>query len=196
MPTDYRVPPAELSGPYARTVSAVARRMFGQVPDGLRVLWHHRPVMWATFGYERKAMRFRALDPDLKSYAEMATAAAVGCSWCMDFGYYLAHNEGLDIDKLRQVPAWRDSQSFSATERAVLAYAEAMTSTPATTTPEMVSDLVERLGVRAVVELTEMVSLENKRARFNDAMGLAEQGFAASCDLPPLTPLTRPHAGS
>ena len=29
----------------------------------------------------------------------MAVAALVGCSWCLDFGYFHAHNEGLDEAK-------------------------------------------------------------------------------------------------
>lgn len=186
MTSQFRVPKAEMSSPYARSVAAVSRKVFGQVPDTLPVLWHHRPALWAVLGFERRVAKFDALDPTLKSYAQMASAAMIGCSWCLDFGYYLAHNDGLDTAKMREVPNWRTSAVFDDVERAVLEYTEAMTATPPTVTDAMVSGLTEALGVPAVVELTEMVAIENQRSRFNAAMGLAAQGFAASCDLPPL----------
>jgi hypothetical protein len=28
----------------------------------------------------------------------MAVASLVGCSWCLDFTYFMAHNHGLDVD--------------------------------------------------------------------------------------------------
>jgi AhpD family alkylhydroperoxidase len=114
----------------------------------------------------------------------MASAASIGCSWCLDFGYYLAHQDGLDEEKVRQVPRWRDSEVFTDLERDVMAYAEAMTSTPPTVTDEQVSRLREQLGDAAVVELTLLVAIENERSRFNSAMGLASQGYSDACELP------------
>ncbi len=57
----------------------------------------------------------------------MAVAGLVGCSWCLDLGYFQAHNEGLDLTKAREVPRWRESDVFTPLERDVLEYAEAMT---------------------------------------------------------------------
>jgi AhpD family alkylhydroperoxidase len=42
-----------------------------------------------------------------EAFAHLAVAAMVGCSWCLDFGYFHAHNEGLDDAKASQVPRWR-----------------------------------------------------------------------------------------
>ncbi len=184
MTSSFRVPPADLGGPYGKAVAGFARRTFGKVPDNLLVLWHHRPAMWAVFAFEKKVARFDALDANLKSLAVMASAAVVGCSWCLDFGYYLAHNERLDLDKIRDVPRWRESDRFTDLEREVLDYAEAITETPMQVTDEMVASLTEQLGVAAVVELTQMVAIENQRSRFNLAMGLSSQGFSEVCELP------------
>lgn len=184
MPSSSRVPKAELTGVSGRVVAAVARRTFGQVPDNVHVLWHHRRALWATIGFERKVARFNRLDPHLKSYAVMASAATIGCSWCLDFGYSLAHDEGLDLAKVREVPRWRTSEVFTDLEREVMDYAEAMSETPLRVTDAMVAALSARLGVPAVVELTQMVAIENERSRFNAAMGLASQGFSEVCELP------------
>lgn len=179
-----RIPPAPMTGLLGRLVTAYARRTYGQVPDNAPVFWHNTPVLRSVLAFERRVARWRALDPHLKTYAVMASAAVIGCSWCLDFGYYTAHTAGLDESKAREVPRWRESAVFSRLERDVMAYAEAMSTTPLTVTDDMVAGLVDRLGPAAVVELTEMVAVENQRSRFNAAAGLTSQGFSAICALP------------
>jgi alkylhydroperoxidase family enzyme len=122
----------------------------------------------------------------------MAVAAQIGCSWCLDFAYFSAFNEHLDTDKAREVPRWRDSAVFTALERAVMGYAEAMTQTPPDVTDEMVADLLDQLGEAALVELTAYIGLANMNSRGNVALGIESEGYAASCDLKPLaTPVLR-----
>jgi AhpD family alkylhydroperoxidase len=184
MPSTFRIPKATIGGLYGKALTTYARRVYGQVPDNAYVLWHHRKVLKAVLSFEQKVARFDALDRDLSVLAQAATAAAVGCSWCLDFGYYLAHSEGLDLEKVREVMRWRDSGVFSPVEREVLAYAEAMSSTPLTVTDEMVASLLGHLGEEALVELTMMIAIENERARFNSAAGLQAQGYSDVCEVP------------
>jgi len=188
MPSTFRIPKAAITGLYGKVLSAYARRTYGEVPDNAYVYWHHRKVLKAVLGFEQKVAKWDRLDEDLKSYAQLASAGVIGCSWCLDFGYFKAHNDGLDLAKVREVPRWRDSDVFTETERAVLAYAEAMSITPLGVTDEMVAGLIERLGVEAVVELTQMVALENMRSRFNSAAGLQSQGYSDVCELPLAVP--------
>ena len=188
MPSSFRIPRATLDGAYGAVMRRVAQRTWGQVPDNADVLWHNKAVMKAVFGFEQKVAKWDALDAHLKTYAQLASAGVIGCSWCTDFGYFLAHQDGLDEAKVREVPRWRESEVFSDLERDVRAYAEAMTTTPLTVTDEMVAGLDEQLGHAAVVELTMMVAVENERSRFNSAMGLASQGFSDVCDLPLAVP--------
>lgn len=184
MTSTFRIPAAAMDSPAARVVSAAARRMYGRVPDLVPVMWHHTKLLRAVLAFESRVGRWNALDPHLKSYAVMASAASIGCSWCLDFGYYLAHDEGLDERKVREVPRWRDSDVFTDLERDVMDYAEAMTATPPTVTDAQVACLREALGDTALVELTMMVAVENQRSRFNFAAGLASQGFSDVCELP------------
>jgi AhpD family alkylhydroperoxidase len=182
----FRVPKAELNGVYGKVMSVVAKKMWGEIPDVAYVMFHNKKVTKAVFGFEGKVGKFDKLDPTLSSYAQLASAAVIGCSWCLDFGYFIAHNEGLDVTKVREVPRWRDSEVFTQLERDVLEYAEAMTVTPPTVDDWMVEKLTDQLGVEAVVELTMMVAIENQRSRFNSAMGLASQGYSDRCELAPL----------
>jgi alkylhydroperoxidase family enzyme len=188
MASTFRIPRATMSGPYAALLRAWARRTWGQVPDNAYVLWHNRTVMNSILGFERKVAKWHALDRHLASFAQMASAATIGCSWCMDFGYFLAHDEGLDEAKVREVPRWRESEVFTPVERDVMAYAEAMSVTPLTVDDDLSSRLQEAIGLEAFVELTQLIALENMRSRFNSAAGLQSQGFSEVCELPLAVP--------
>jgi alkylhydroperoxidase family enzyme len=181
-----RVPAAEITGLYGAVVKQVSKRLLGRVPEPLGVYWHNPAVLRATMSMGAKARKWDACDLSLKSFAHMAVSARIGCSWCLDFAYFQAFNEHLDVEKAREVPRWRDSAVFTPLERAVLGYAEAMTLTPPTVTDEMVAELLEELGEAAMVELTAFIALANLNARGNVALGIESEGYAASCDLEPM----------
>jgi AhpD family alkylhydroperoxidase len=188
MTSTTRVPQAEITGVYGAVLTRFSKKMFGVVPDALGVMWHNRPVLRFSLGLGQKAAKWHECDEDLKSYAHMAVASLIGCSFCLDLGYFQAHNNGLDETRAREVPRWRESDVFTPLERDVLEYAEAMSTTPLTVTDAMVARLVDQLGPAAVVELTQMVALENMRSRFNSAAGLQSQGYSDVCELPLAVP--------
>jgi alkylhydroperoxidase family enzyme len=160
--------------------------MVGRVPDSMRVLAHHPALMRASTGIGRKIEALDELDSDLATYAVMATAACIGCSWCLDFNYYKAHNDGLDEVKARQVPNWRAASVFTPLERNVMEYAEAMCETPPAVTDELSAALLAELGPAALVELAARVAFMNMSSRMNVALGIHSEGYADSCELPPL----------
>ena len=182
--TGTRVPKAEITGLYGTLLKKMSKKMIGEVPDALGVMWHNRAVLSAAMGLGRKVEKWNQLDPNLKSFASMAVAARVGCSWCLDFAYFHAHNEGLDEAKASQVPRWRDSDVFTPLERDVMEYAEAMSQTPPRVTDELSARLLEQLGAPAMVELTALVAVANMNSRSNIALGIEAQGFSKACKLP------------
>jgi AhpD family alkylhydroperoxidase len=102
-------------------------------------LAHNVPVARSFALFELQAERWRRLDRGLTDLAVMAVAASIGCAWCLDFGYWeTAVKHDVPAGKIRAVPAWRDSDTFTGLERLVLEYAEAMTGTPPGVTDEMV----------------------------------------------------------
>src|SRR3954447_25629802 len=137
MASNVRIPKAELNGVYGALVKRMSRKMFGEVPEPAEVAWHNRKVLNFSFSVGRQSAKWDQCDEQLKSFAHMAVAALVGCGWCLDLGYFMAHNEGLDEGKAREVPRWRESEVFTPLERDVMEYAEAMTQTPPTVTDEM-----------------------------------------------------------
>ena len=181
-----RIPPAEITGVRGALVKRFAKKMIGQVPEPLGVYWHNPKVLKGYIALGSKSQKWDACDRSLKSFAHMAVASLIGCSWCLDFGYFEAHNESLDVEKAREVPRWRESEIFTPLERDVMAYAEAMTQTPPTVTDEMSARMLEQLGAPAMVELTSFIALANVYARSNVAFGIESDGFANACGLKPL----------
>lgn len=181
-----RIPAAEITGLKGALIKRFARKTLGRVPGSLGVLWHNQKVLMSMSGVGAKVKKWDACDEQLKSFAHMAVAAQVGCSWCLDFNYFEAHNKHLDLDKARETSRWRESEAFTPLEREVLAYAEAMTETPPTVTDEAVASLRSQLGDAALVELTAVVAFANFTTRPNVALGIESDGFAEACGLKPL----------
>jgi AhpD family alkylhydroperoxidase len=192
MTTQARIPTAEVTGVYGALVKVGAKKMVGRVPESIGVLWHHPGVMKDSMAIGRKVEGWHELDPDLASYAAMASAATIGCSFCLDFNYFAGHNHGLDVAKIREVPRWRESTVFTPLERRVMEYAEAASQTPPAVTDELSDALLAEIGPAALVELAARVAFMNMSARMNVALGIHSEQFADACGLPPLA--TRPAA--
>jgi hypothetical protein len=73
MPRTFRIPQARIDGVHGAVMTRVARRMWVKVPDNAYVLWRRADA--------RHVVR---AGPRLTTYAEMASAGAIGCSWCRD----------------------------------------------------------------------------------------------------------------
>ncbi|MGH3241280.1 MAG: carboxymuconolactone decarboxylase family protein [Spirillospora sp.] len=156
----------------------------GGVAENVEVLWHNPALARDNLEFGAKAGAWNAADATLKSFAHMAVAAMIGCSWCLDVAYFQAHNDDLDLAKASQVPRWRTSDVFTPLERDVMEYAEAMSSTPPTVTDEQYAGLLERLGPAAMVELTTLIAYANLATRANVANGVTSQGFSDACEVP------------
>ncbi|MFC9614067.1 carboxymuconolactone decarboxylase family protein [Streptomyces sp. NBC_01474] len=175
-----RVPKAELPAELRENLI----KQLGSVPEPNEVLWNNPKLAEANQEFAAKVGTWDAADAGLKTFAHMAVAAQVGCSWCLDINYFAALNQNLDLAKASQVPRWRESQVFTPLEREVMEYAEAMTNTPTTVTDELSATLLGRLGPAALVELTVFIGFANLAARCNTAHGITSQGYSDACEIP------------
>ncbi|MER6334812.1 carboxymuconolactone decarboxylase family protein [Streptomyces sp. NPDC014983] len=185
-----RIPKAELPAEIEENML----KQLGAVPENVEVTWHSPQVARDNLEFGGRVGAWGDADAGLKSYAHMAVAAQVGCSWCLDIGYFQARNQNLDLTKASQVPVWRDSDVFTPLERDVMEYAEAMTNTPPTVTDAQYASLLERLGAPAMVELTAYIAFVNLATRANVANGVTSQGFSAACEIPLAVRPERPEA--
>ena len=179
--------PPKRAGLLTRAMYRVAKRRYGQVPEPLAVVAHHRKLMvnWAVHE-SLTEWASKTLPVSVRQLAVLWTARTIGCSWCVDFGSMLQRLDGLDMERLKDIDNYAVSTAFSDDERAAIAYADAMTTDPHTVTDEQVDDLRARFGDAGVVELTYQIGLENMRARVNATLGITEQGFNSSdaCRIP------------
>ena len=112
-----------------QAVRCRARTLRGDVaqPQGRR----------GALGLGGKASEWDAADESLKSFAHMAVAAQVGCSWCLDISYFRRRTRTWTWPRRARCRAGgsrRCSRRWSGTS---LEYAEAMTNTPPTVTDEL-----------------------------------------------------------
>jgi AhpD family alkylhydroperoxidase len=179
--------PPKRAGLLTRTMYRVAKRRYGQVPEPLAVLAHHRKLTVASAIHETMVDRAsKTLPTSVRELAVLWTARQIGCSWCVDFGSMLQRLDGLDMERLKEIDNYATSPAYTDDERAAIAYANAMTTDPHTVTDEQLADLRARFGDAGVIELTYQIGLENMRARVNASLGITEQGFNSgdACRIP------------
>jgi AhpD family alkylhydroperoxidase len=175
------------AGPLLRAIYWFAKRRYGAVPEPVAVVAHHRKLLMANAGHEMAAQRAsKALPANIRELAVYRVAQQLGCSWCVDFGTMLQRHSGLDVERLKEIDSYAESDAYSPQERLAIAYADAMTTSPVTATDDQVAELQDVFGVKGVIELTYQIGLENMRARTNSALGIVDQGFTSgdACRVP------------
>lgn len=121
----------------------------------------------------------RATPHRLLELVSVRAAMEVGCSFCLDFGSYLAQTKhGVTEAEIRGLTDHAGCGLFSAGEVAALDLAVAMTATPPQVDDALWSRLGEHFDERQLIELTAMIGWENSRARIAHALGLQSHGFA------------------
>jgi alkylhydroperoxidase family enzyme len=161
------------AGLLTKSIYWYAKRRVGAVPEPFAVIANHRKLLVASGVHEVLAEKAcTTLPANIREIAVYRTAWTVGCSWCVDFGAMLMRLGDLDVDRLEHIAEYETSPLYSDDERAAIAYADAITSTPTTATDEL-------------VELPYQIGLENSRSRFYSALGITAQGFSTeSCRVP------------
>jgi alkylhydroperoxidase family enzyme len=155
---------------------------------------HHSGVLVAMGALETAAgMGWKKLDPTLRWLAIQSASTQIGCSWCVDYGYFEGMHDGIDSEKVRAASRWRECTLFDQRERLVLEYAEAATESPARVPDELAARLHAHFDEAEIVELAAWVALENFRSRFNAGLGLRSQGFAERCAVPLSAPSDKVH---
>ena len=81
-------------------------KQLGVVPEPVEVLFNNPDLAISNLEFSAKVAAWDAADESLKTFAHMAVAAQVGCSWCLDINYFQALNQNLDrLTTERVMPA-------------------------------------------------------------------------------------------
>jgi 4-carboxymuconolactone decarboxylase len=166
------------ASPLVKLLYRLSRRQIGRMVDPVGV-YAHAPAVLIGYGmFERATGKQHHVEERLKALAELKAAAVVSCEFCVDIGSSLGREAGISEAQMLELPRYRDSDSFDDLEKLVLDYATAMSRTPATVSDELFDALREHFDERQLVELTNVIALENMRARFNSAFEMTPAGFS------------------
>jgi len=164
-----RIPYADLEHPEARPLveRIVAER--GSVLHLYQMLLHSPPVAAGWLGYLTAIRQQSTLPGDLRELVIMRVAGLNGAPYEADQHAPIALAEGVSQAQLDALDDWPASGLFGDRERAVLAYADAMTRQ--VQVPDDVFAAVQAaLPQRQVVELTATVAAYNMVSRFLEAL--------------------------
>jgi alkylhydroperoxidase family enzyme len=166
------------ASPLVKFAFGATRRQFGRDLDPVGV-YAHAPALLLGYGaFEKATTRQHRVEARLKLLAETKAAALVNCEFCCDIASHLAREEGVTEAQLLALPHYRDSDEFDRLEKLVLDYTCAICRTPSTVSDELFEALREHFDERQMVELTNVIVLEDMRARFNSAFDMNPAGFS------------------
>ena len=166
------------ANPLVGLLYRLSRRRLGRDVDPVGV-YAHAPSLLIGYGvFEQATAAEHRVEERLKALAETKAAAIVNCEFCCDIASSIARQEGIGERQLLALPRYRESGEFNELECLVLDYATAISRTPASVTDELFAALREHFDERQLVELTNVIALENMRARFNTAFDMTPAGFS------------------
>jgi alkylhydroperoxidase family enzyme len=156
-------------------------------------IWAHQPKLMMGMGRFNQAVRKgKSVDERIKNLVELKGAQMIGCEYCVDLGSQICRNSGFSDEELLALPRYRQSDLFTAREKAALDYAVAVMRTPVEVTDELFARVKEHFSDEQMVELTALLTLVNLD-RFNAAFQIGSSGFSEGmvC-VPPDRPAAAP----
>jgi AhpD family alkylhydroperoxidase len=174
------------SGPMVRCSQWYAKLKYGREITITPVIAHSRPTMIGWGAFEWWHEHAHRVDERLKDLAATRVATMVGCHFCIDIASALSREAGVTEAQLRDFHNYRTSPEFSDEERVVMDYAEELTKEHVEVPEELFGRLREHFDESQIVELTAAISIENFRARFNNALDIEPAGFSEGlfCPVP------------
>jgi AhpD family alkylhydroperoxidase len=113
-------------------------------------------------------LRSRELDTRLRDLVDIRVSQINGCAFCLDMHCREARDAGETQQRLDCLAAWRETDLFSAREKAALAWAEAVTLLSHTHVPDDVYAAVrEHFSEAEIVDLTMVVIAINSWNRLS-----------------------------
>jgi alkylhydroperoxidase family enzyme len=141
-------------------------------------VWARQPKLLSGMGKFQQAVRkAHTVDERIKNLVELKGAQMIGCEFCVDLGSQICRNSGFSDDELLALPRYRQSELFTAREKAALDYAVAVMRTPVEVNDELFSRMTEHFSDEQLVEITALLTVVNLD-RFNAAFGIGSAGFS------------------
>jgi len=169
-----RIAYADLNNPEAKPLvdRIVAER--GAVLHLYQMLLHSPPIASGWLNYLTAIRQQSTLPGGLRELVIMRIAVLNGAPYEAEQHAPIALREGISQTQLDDLDNWQQSKSYDATQRAVLAYTDAMTK-EIHVSPEVFAAVKAVLTERLLVELTATVGAYNMVSRFLEALQIHSQ---------------------
>lgn len=143
------------------------------------LLWARAPRLFIGVAllYGMIDRKSSPIDPALRSLVTVRVSQVNGCRFCIDLNTATLLKRGAGLEKVAELENWQQSDLFDERERAVLAYAEAITRTDCYVDDGMMGGLRKHFDDDAITELTGLIAFQNMSSKFNAALGVPPQGF-------------------
>jgi AhpD family alkylhydroperoxidase len=161
----------------AELVRAVKLRRGGALLNLDRALLHSAPLARGWNAYLGAIRGACVLDGALRELGILLVALLNRAPYEFAQHEPVARREGVAPDKIAALAAWSESPVFTARERAVLAYTQAMTLHVQVAQP-LFDALHEWFNPREIVELTATIAAYNMVSRFLEALGIEPEARA------------------
>ena len=171
---EYVIPDAEDSESLGPLVERILQQRSGRLLNLYRMLLNSPPVAdgWLHLG---TAVRHQAqLGGGSRELAICRVGQLNGARYEWDHHVPLARREGISDEQLAALDEWRSSHLFDARERAVLAYADAMTR-DVVVADDVFGALSDHFDRREIVELTATIAFYNMVSRFLVALEIDQE---------------------
>jgi AhpD family alkylhydroperoxidase len=164
-----RIPYADLNNPEAKPLvdRIIAER--GSVLHIYQMLMHSPPVASGWLNFFTAIRQQNSLPGALRELVIMRIAIVNGAPYEAEQHAPFALREGVTQAQLDDLANWESSKQFDPTQRAVLAYADAMTKN-IQVSPEVFAGVKALLSDRLIVELTATIGGYNMVSRFLEAL--------------------------
>lgn len=138
-----------------------------------------RPQLLLAQGtYESSLLLMGRMPARLKTLAVAKAAMIVNCEYCLDIGAEIARVEGIPDEKLQALLSYEDSSVLDDDEKLVVAFAAAISASPAVVPDDVRTRLEARFSRAQIAELAAEIAWENQRARLNQALAVRPAGFS------------------
>ena len=165
-----------------RLFSRLVRRQFGKDLTPYKVIFARIPrALPSQFGIYWGLTGKYDLEPGLVFLLQNHTAALNGCGFCVDIGRATATYQGISLEKVDAVHAWRSSPLFTERERAALAYVEEATQTRRVDDATFAA-LQQHFDDTQIVAITWLNAVENYFNLLNGPLGIGSDGLCAIAD--------------
>jgi len=159
-----------------REIIDSASHLLGRAANSTRMLAKHSPYVSRWFLGFVASLRQPALgaatEPRLRALATIKTSMTNECKYCTSHTSLYGEALGLTTAELEEMKtdAWKTSETFSARDKATIAWSEAMTLNTAKQDRALWADMKRLFSESEIVEISMCCGLFNLLNRLNDSL--------------------------